>query len=284
MPVIIPAAGRLAVVHAVGGERRDLEERRARVEQRRRPARAAAACRARRGARATWRRRRARSRAARARRSSTWTLQRGGVAPELVGARVDARLQRGHGCRRCCLSEREAATVAVARSALPRDQGRHGRMIRVRSLKPTTTVLPGAHARMSGRPAGATELSGTAFATLLLIALMMGANHVAARIAFDNGVDVATAVAFRSSVTALVVGVLLVAAARAGRAHAAAKPRAAGDRPADRRAEPVPVFGGGPAAGGPGAAGLQHLPALDRAVGAPALRHRPERACCWRCR
>jgi drug/metabolite transporter (DMT)-like permease len=52
-------------------------------------------------------------------------------------------------------------------------------------------------------------LTGTAFATLLLIALMMGANHVAARFAFNNGVDVVTAVSFRSSVTALVVGVLL---------------------------------------------------------------------------
>ena len=52
-------------------------------------------------------------------------------------------------------------------------------------------------------------LSGTAFATLLLIALMMGANHVAARIAFNHGVDVATAVVFRSSVTACVIVVLL---------------------------------------------------------------------------
>jgi drug/metabolite transporter (DMT)-like permease len=52
-------------------------------------------------------------------------------------------------------------------------------------------------------------LSGTAFATLLLIALMMGANHVAARLAFNNGVDVATAVCFRSVVTALVVGLIL---------------------------------------------------------------------------
>ncbi len=52
-------------------------------------------------------------------------------------------------------------------------------------------------------------LSGTAFATLLLIAFMMGANHVAARLAFDNGVDVATAVVFRSGVTALVVAVLV---------------------------------------------------------------------------
>ena len=53
-------------------------------------------------------------------------------------------------------------------------------------------------------------LSITAFATLLLIALMMGANHVAARIAFDHGVDVATAVAVRSVATALVVGLLIV--------------------------------------------------------------------------
>ena len=52
-------------------------------------------------------------------------------------------------------------------------------------------------------------LSGTAFATLLLIAFMMGANHVAARLAFDHGVNVATAVAFRSGVTAVVVAVLL---------------------------------------------------------------------------
>ena len=52
-------------------------------------------------------------------------------------------------------------------------------------------------------------LSGTAFATLLLIALMMGANHVAARIAFNNGVDFATAVVFRSSATALVIACLL---------------------------------------------------------------------------
>ena len=60
---------------------------------------------------------------------------------------------------------------------------------------------------MSRPPAKA--LSGMAFATLLLIALMMGANHIAARIAFNNGVDVATAVVFRSGVTALVLVVLL---------------------------------------------------------------------------
>lgn len=52
-------------------------------------------------------------------------------------------------------------------------------------------------------------LTRYAFATLLLIALMMGANHVAARMAFDNGVDVVTAVVFRSGVTALVVALLV---------------------------------------------------------------------------
>ncbi len=56
----------------------------------------------------------------------------------------------------------------------------------------------------------AKAISGTAFATLLLIALMMGANHVAARVAFNNGVDVATAVVFRSTVTASVIVLLLV--------------------------------------------------------------------------
>jgi drug/metabolite transporter (DMT)-like permease len=38
---------------------------------------------------------------------------------------------------------------------------------------------------------------------------MMGANHVAARIAFDHGVDVITAVTFRSAVTAVVLSVVL---------------------------------------------------------------------------
>ena len=56
----------------------------------------------------------------------------------------------------------------------------------------------------------ATALSRAAFATLLLIALMMGANHVAARFAFDNGADVATAVTIRSAVTALAVTILIV--------------------------------------------------------------------------
>ncbi|MDD5324119.1 MAG: DMT family transporter [Polaromonas sp.] len=57
--------------------------------------------------------------------------------------------------------------------------------------------------------AGGKAISRKAFATLLLIALMMGGNHVAARIAFNNGVDVATAVVFRSLVTALAIVVIL---------------------------------------------------------------------------
>ena len=51
--------------------------------------------------------------------------------------------------------------------------------------------------------------SPQAFATLLLLATMFGANHVAARVALDHGVDVPTAVAVRSLATALVVGLLV---------------------------------------------------------------------------
>lgn len=60
---------------------------------------------------------------------------------------------------------------------------------------------------MSATPTRA--LSATAFVTLLLIACMMGANHVAARFAFNHGVDVATAVVFRSGITTLVMVTLL---------------------------------------------------------------------------
>jgi len=61
----------------------------------------------------------------------------------------------------------------------------------------------------SSTSTSARPLSIAAFATLLLIALMMGANHVAARLAFNNGVDVVTAVMSRSVGTAAVVGLLL---------------------------------------------------------------------------
>jgi drug/metabolite transporter (DMT)-like permease len=62
---------------------------------------------------------------------------------------------------------------------------------------------------MSERSSTGAALPATAFATLLLIAFMMGANHVAARMAFDHGLDVATAVTVRSGVTALVVSLLV---------------------------------------------------------------------------
>jgi len=52
-------------------------------------------------------------------------------------------------------------------------------------------------------------LTAAAFATLLLTAFMMGANHVAARIAFNHGLDVVTAVTVRSVATAFVVALIL---------------------------------------------------------------------------
>ena len=54
------------------------------------------------------------------------------------------------------------------------------------------------------------RLSRTAFFTLLLIAVMMGANHVAARFAFNDGVSVITAVIFRSGVTAIIISLLVM--------------------------------------------------------------------------
>ncbi len=54
------------------------------------------------------------------------------------------------------------------------------------------------------------RLSRTAFFTLLLIAVMMGANHVAARFAFNDGVSVITAVIFRSGITAIIISLLVM--------------------------------------------------------------------------
>jgi len=53
------------------------------------------------------------------------------------------------------------------------------------------------------------RLSGAAFGTLLLIAFMMGANHVAARTAFNHGLDVVTAITVRSVITASVLALIL---------------------------------------------------------------------------
>jgi drug/metabolite transporter (DMT)-like permease len=54
------------------------------------------------------------------------------------------------------------------------------------------------------------RISRTAFLTLLLIAVMMGGNHVAARFAFNDSVSVITAVIFRSGVTAIIISLLLI--------------------------------------------------------------------------
>jgi uncharacterized membrane protein len=55
----------------------------------------------------------------------------------------------------------------------------------------------------------ATALKPSAFIALLVLACMFASNHIAARIAFDHGVDVVTAVAVRSLATALVVSLLV---------------------------------------------------------------------------
>ncbi len=88
-------------------------------------------------------------------------------------------------------------------------RGRRGQAVLVAGDAALSSAPAATIAAMSERPT-ATALSITAFATLLLIALLMGANHVAARVAFDHGVDVVTAVAVRSVATALVVGTLVV--------------------------------------------------------------------------
>ncbi len=62
----------------------------------------------------------------------------------------------------------------------------------------------------SAAAAAAKSISVSAFATLMLVALMMGANHVAARLAFNHGVDVATAASFRSVITATVIGLIIL--------------------------------------------------------------------------
>uniref|UniRef100_UPI0035AE75AA DMT family transporter n=1 Tax=Hylemonella sp. TaxID=2066020 RepID=UPI0035AE75AA len=51
--------------------------------------------------------------------------------------------------------------------------------------------------------------SRAAFFTLLFTACLFGANHVAARLAFNHGLDVASAVTVRSLITALVVGLIV---------------------------------------------------------------------------
>jgi drug/metabolite transporter (DMT)-like permease len=49
------------------------------------------------------------------------------------------------------------------------------------------------------------RINGVAFGSLLLVALLYAANHVAARLAFDHGSNVLTAITVRSGCTAVVV-------------------------------------------------------------------------------
>ncbi len=100
--------------------------------------------------------------------------------------------------------------------------GTHSRHSRLRNLSQRAPD----NAAMSSPTRPDPALSAAAFVTLLLIALMMGANHVAARLAFNHGVDVATAVSFRSGVTASVVGLLLCLQPPASRALSARHRRA----------------------------------------------------------
>lgn len=58
-------------------------------------------------------------------------------------------------------------------------------------------------------PGRSPALGPKALFTLLALASMFGANHVAARVALDHGVDVATAVAVRSGATAAVVALIV---------------------------------------------------------------------------
>jgi drug/metabolite transporter (DMT)-like permease len=53
------------------------------------------------------------------------------------------------------------------------------------------------------------RINGVAFASLLLVALLYAANHVAARLAFDHGRDVLTAITVRSGCTAAVVWLIV---------------------------------------------------------------------------
>ena len=124
----------------------------------------------------------------------------------------------------------------------------------------------------------AQRLSLTGFVTLLLIALMMGANHVAARLAFNHGVNVVTAVSARSGMTALVVLLILWHQRVSWRITARHKrflPLIGGLI----AVQSVCLYSSGAPAGRTGAAGVQHLPHHHRPVCTCALRS-PARTLC----
>jgi hypothetical protein len=103
----------------------------------------------------------------------------------------------------------------------------------------------------------------------------VGGNHVAARVALDHGVDVLTAVTESGTAAFVALGRRLP---RAARLDAAASARDAGDQPAGGDPERLPVWVGRAHPGGAGAAGLQQLPDMDRAVGLGDHRHVPARS------
>lgn len=82
------------------------------------------------------------------------------------------------------------------------DYGRHFDLKIAHTKKGFDTLTP-----MKNHSTNA--ISGLAFLTLLLIALMMASNHIGARIAFNNGLGVETAVTVRSLATAIIVSLLI---------------------------------------------------------------------------
>ena len=119
-------------------------------------------------------------------------------------------------------------------------------------------------------------LSITAFATLLLVAFMMGANHVAARFAFNHGVDVITAVKCCDSFGG---GFDSVATESANSTCTATQKILASYRSDHCCAKCLFVFIGGQIARGLGLVGFQYLPLVHRILGARALQTPTRKSC-----
>ena len=138
MPVMMPAAAIVAVVHAVRGELRELEKRRCRDRAARGRARAAGACRARRASRDAASPPPCSTRATSAlqvgdqRRHGVAVLRERGVA------RVELRFDDGHGRSSCARASRDARRAArTARRRRRCSQRAHARGVR-------TNAPPGA--------------------------------------------------------------------------------------------------------------------------------------------
>src|SRR5690606_18770364 len=86
---------------------------------------------------------------------------------------------------------------------------RHRARVTVRlAFSPTRTKRAAARDAMSASRIAVLAPS-TGAAVLMLVAVVFGANHIAARFAFDHGASVALAVVVRSAFTALVLLALL---------------------------------------------------------------------------